>query len=360
MSKPIRQKGSPYWYYDFRINGSRVQGSTGLTVKRDAQAFIDRLRYTILMPNQNRPEITLDNACGVYQDYAETLASWKDARYMIDALVDGLGADTLISKITQRDLIAYVSSRRNGRKNSTVNRELDVIRAVWSKVAQARYEIGEMPNWKALRLKQPRLTHRTLGIIEEKERLSNIRDDVRGAVQFLLMSGWRRSEVLGLRWSDLDFPNRTAVTPIKGGDMVTRPLTNPMIVLISNQPKDGPFVFTYVCERTSSKIRQKGQRYPLTITVLRSAWKQANQAMNADGDHYNPIRIHDLRHTRATRMLRATGNLVTVKKALQHRNLKTTLQYAYVLDEDVRAGLDAPDSLNTPEIDWSDKAKTKL
>jgi integrase len=306
-----------------------------------------------------RPSITLDCACGVYQDHAESLPSWKSARYMLTALIAGLGRNTLMSDVTQRNLIAYIASRRIGRSNATVNREIDLIRAVWKRTQDARYDVGEMPNWRSLRLKQPRRTHRTLGIVEEKQRLSNIRDDVRGAVEFLLMSGWRRAEVLGLRWSDLDLPQRTAVTPIKGGDMVTRPLTDAMVVLIANQPKAGPFVFTYICERTSSRLRVKGCRYPLTVTVLRTAWTKADSAMREAGEHYNPIRIHDLRHTRATRMLRASGNLGAVKSALQHRSIKTTLQYAHVLDEDVRAALAASDSLPIPENNSADKIKAK-
>lgn len=356
MSKPIRQKGSPYWYYDFVIKGVRFHGSTGLSGKREAQSFIDRIRQEILLPDVRRPPITLDEACGLYADHGATQPSWRCQRYILTALVTGLPKDRFLHDIGQRDLIAWVARRRHGRKNSSVNREIDIMIAVWNRATKARFNVGEMPDWAALKLKVPRQTHRTLAATEETWLLGNIRADVADAVRFMLASGWRRAEVLGLRWNDIDMGALTAVTPIKGGDTVTRPLGRHMLAIIANQPRVGPFVFTYVCARTAGRIRRAGDRYPLTATVLRQCWDDAIARGMECGALTRPIRIHDLRHTRATRMLRATGNLAAVQAALKHRNIKTTLQYAHVLDDDLRAALDAIDpsqtghSLNIPEI----------
>ncbi|TNJ41558.1 tyrosine-type recombinase/integrase, partial [Phaeobacter sp. B1627] len=47
------------------------------------------------------------------------------------------------------------------------------------------------------------------------------------------------------------------------------------------------------------------------------------------------FRFHDLRHTFATRMLRATGNLKLVSRLLGHTSIETTMRYAHVLDTDL-------------------------
>ena len=52
------------------------------------------------------------------------------------------------------------------------------------------------------------------------------------------------------------------------------------------------------------------------------------------------FRFHDFRHDLATKLLRNTGNLKLVQKALNHRNITSTLRYAHVLDEDVAAAVE--------------------
>lgn len=53
------------------------------------------------------------------------------------------------------------------------------------------------------------------------------------------------------------------------------------------------------------------------------------------------FRFHDFRHDLATKLLRQTGNLKTVQKALSHSDIKTTTRYAHVLDEEVAEALES-------------------
>src|SRR5262249_22332816 len=53
------------------------------------------------------------------------------------------------------------------------------------------------------------------------------------------------------------------------------------------------------------------------------------------------FRIHDLRHTGATRTLRASKNLRAVKEMLGHADIKTTMRYAHVLVDDVAEAMTA-------------------
>jgi len=237
-----------------------------------------------------------------------------------------------------------------------VNREIETWRAVWRRAQAAKFEIGDMPEWKALFLRVPSKPPRELSLAEEPKLFSEIRNDLVDVCDFALKSGWRQAEVMGLRWSDVDVVNRQARTKIKGGDTVMRPLTPTLIAIIANQPKVGPFVFTYVAQKNKGTVaadklgrkhpaRKAGERYPMTKTALRGAWAAAKKAAEVED-----FRFHDLRHTRGTRIVRATGSLAAAKEALKHRNLKTTLRYAHVLDEDVRNALDASESRIIPEV----------
>jgi hypothetical protein len=62
------------------------------------------------------------------------------------------------------------------------------------------------------------------------------------------------------------------------------------------------------------------------------------------------FRFHDFRHDLATKLLRATGHLKTVQKALSHADIKTTTRYAHVLDEEVAAAMESLQTLHrSPE-----------
>ncbi|WP_147160310.1 site-specific integrase, partial [Novosphingobium sediminis] len=223
--------------------------------------------------------------------------------------------------------------------------------------------IGTMPNWRALFLKVPKAPPRELQHDEETALFEAMREDVADAVDFLLKSGWRRAEVLGLRWSDINLPAKQARTKIKGGDVVMRPLTTTLVELIARQPVETPFVFTYVAQRTKPEFidkrgrkqpaRQKGKRYPLTATALRKPFADAKTDAGVED-----FRLHDLRHTRGTRIVRATGSLAAAKEALKHKRIETTLRYAHVLDEDVRNALDASErSRHSPDVSIDVKKK---
>jgi integrase len=351
-----KPKGKPHYHFDFVFKGRRYYGSTGCANKRAAAAYEVRERHKASLPDEQLPPITVDEASGLYQEHAEHLPSWPTIRYMLRALVEGLGQSKLLSAISQRDLQTYFAARRAKRSNASVNREIENARAVWRYAKASEYDIGKMPNWSQLTLKVPSITPRELEIEEEAKLFLALRNDVADAVDFLLKSGWRRAEVLGLRWADISFPRKTAVTRIKGGDVVQRPLTTTLIEILARQPRcedeeGAPFVFTYVCQKTRGD-RRKGKRYPLTPTALRKPWAAALAAAKIDN-----LRLHDLRHTRGTRIVRATGSLAAAKEALKHRNIKTTLRYAHVLDEDVRNALDASDSRHSPDQQNEEKRK---
>jgi integrase len=72
------------------------------------------------------------------------------------------------------------------------------------------------------------------------------------------------------------------------------------------------------------------------MTGWRRDW---SRALKIAGITY--FRFHDLRHTAATRKLRASGNLAGVQKMLGHASIEMTLRYARTAIADVRAMMEA-------------------
>ena len=73
-------------------------------------------------------------------------------------------------------------------------------------------------------------------------------------------------------------------------------------------------MFTYVAQRTRDK-RVKGRRYPLTYFGVKIAWRRLRKRAKVTG-----FRVHDFRHDLGTKLLRATGNLKLVQRALPCRS----------------------------------------
>lgn len=357
-----KKNNSPYFHFDFVWKGRRFHGSTGARTKREAVRIEEQERAKARNGGAARPPITLDEACGLYEDKVGDTPSWADTERALKVLLAELGTGALLREITQRELLGLVAKRRNGRANSSVNREIEVWRAVWRWADKAKYEIGDMPGWGDLMLKVSEKAPRELSASEEERLFEEIRPDLYDFCDFALKAGWRKSEVMGLRWSDVDLGARTAGTKIKGGDVVRRPLTQDMLVIIANQPKVGPFVFTYKAVRTRSEFKDKlgrkqpgrikGDRYPMSETVIRKPWAAALASAGVEA-----FRFHDLRHTRGTRILRATGNLKAAQRALAHKSIKTTLRYAHATDDDVRRALDASESRTIPEVPKANRKK---
>ena len=66
-------------------------------------------------------------------------------------------------------------------------------------------------------------------------------------------------------------------------------------------------------ERTRDD-RVKGQRYPMSVNGVKTAWRRMRPRSGVVG-----FRFHDYRHDMATKLLRETGNLKLVQRALNHR-----------------------------------------
>lgn len=349
-----RSPKSPYWQYDFQWKGRRFHGSTGCTGRRQAEAVEARIRAeAVTVAKPARPPITVDEAAGLYAARIEEKPGYRTSRAILAALVSGLGANRLLSEITQGEMAKLVAKRRNGRTNSSVNREIHDWRATWRWAGRNRYDVGEMPDWGALLLPVAERDPREASADEEKRLFAALREDLHPFALFALRSGWRLSEVISLCWSDVDLANGTAVTRIKGGRVIQRPLGREMVAIISSQPKVAPQVFTYVSHKSRTThadkkgrqriARREGERYPISMWGWRKEWATALKAAGLEG-----FRFHDLRHTAATRLLRATGNLKATQKALAHRSIKTTLRYAHVDDQDIRNAYDAVQSRNSP------------
>lgn len=348
-----KPKNSSIYLYDFQHRGRRFHGSTGQKTKREAERVEAHTRAQAALDIRSRKPITLDEAAGLYEVKLRKEGRWGvSTEGWLDNFVNAIGARMFMADVDHTDIGVYFRQRAVLVEGASVNREIDVARALWRATDRARFDIGEMPDWGGMRYAVREHEPRELQFDEEDRLLSAIRQDYQPFVKFALLSGWRVSEVRTLLWSDLDIPARVAWRTVKGGHRIKRPLTGDMILLIATQPQVCAQVFTYECQQNRQK-RRKGQRYPISKDGWRKLWSDALSAAEIEN-----FRFHDLRHTRGTRILRQTGNLAAAQKALAHKNIRTTLRYAHAFDDDVRQALEASESRTIPEAEASKGKKS--
>jgi integrase len=165
-----------------------------------------------------------------------------------------------------------------------------------------------------------------------------MRVDYEPFFDFVRASGLRQKECVTLKWSEVNFGTRQIVRLGKGGRRVVFPITDSIRdILFPLQGQHPEFVFTYIAIYGNKRLgRVRGERYRLTLNGARSAWHRMRTKSGV-----KDFRFHDCRHDFGTKLLRETGNLKLVQKALNHADIKSTLRYAHVLDEDVAAAVEA-------------------
>jgi integrase len=276
------------------------------------------------------------------------------SRRDIERLVGYFGATKLLTEIRDDDVAKLVAWRRGHRvtrhgkglknaapapliKPATVNRSTtEMLKKLFTRAKAWGIRFDHEPNWKLHWLKEPQERVRELHGHEADQLEDATRDDYKPIMDFAAASALRMNECL-LRWSEVNWDAGKIEKQGKGDRRVTVQITATIReILWPLRGHHDEMVFTYVAARTRKKDGLvKGRRYPVTYSGLKSAWRRLRAASGV-----TDFRFHDFRHDVGTKVLRATGNLKIAQRVLNHANIKTTVKYAHVLDEEVAQAMD--------------------
>ena len=140
------------------------------------------------------------------------------------------------------------------------------------------------------------------------------------ALRLLMLTGCRKNEILTLRWEDVALDqNELRLPDAKTGARVV-PLSPSAVRLLSGLPREpaNPWVIP-------------GRKPGTHMSALDDAWKVIRARAGLED-----FRIHDLRHSFASRALALGESLPMIGKLLGHSQVETTARYAHLARDSVQ------------------------
>lgn len=349
-----RDPKSPFWQIEFQLDGCKFRQSSKTGNKKEAEALERELRATAKTEAAERKRLgtgpmTLDTAAGRYMTEVMTGKSSEAGAFKaLQRLIAFIGGSTLMAKVTDAHVSAYIAKRRKDCRygktkradkstmgtlsNASINREVQVLKRLFMRARRTwKISLPNEPDWRGHHLQEGGERIREINEDEAEKLYGGIRPDFLPWLRFAHASGLRLEETL-IRWSEINW--KTGVIRVKGKGgrwMVTQitPTIRDILEPLKGHHKD--WVFTFIANRADKELeRARGGRYPLTYAGIQSEWRRLKERAGI-----KDLRIHDIRHDAATAIVRVTGNLKIAQKLLNHSSISTTARYAHVTGKDM-------------------------
>jgi len=203
---------------------------------------------------------------------------------------------------------------------ATVNRHLALLRSVYYLgIRNRKVEHNPMRGVKLFRENNARVRY----VTEEEEfrLLQTLPERYRPLVDIGLLTGLRASNLIGLRWRDVDLEAGVYTIPeSKSGETLRFPMHPRVKAILEGLPRNGVYVFA-----------EGDGEPPWDFThTFTAAVKRAGIV---------DLHLHDLRHTFASRLAMAGVDLLTIKELGGWKTLAMVLRYAHLSPDHKRAAL---------------------
>ena len=282
----------------------------------------------------NRRRITFDELADKYCQVRQGERYFDKAqRYYVSILRDFFKGRKLY-QITPLDIEQFKKTRKDTptkagkpRSEVAVNRELETLRAMLNKAK----EWGWLEENPFNKFQKPVLfkenDNRVRYLTEDElKRLFSLWNTpnppplyLKHIIQAALLTGLRRTDLLNLRWENVDLDKGILFydEQKKKSKRRVKILNSDMIALLKNIPQQSEYIFT-----------DNGKPLKDIKRSFRTALKRAG---------ITNFHFHDLRHTSASYMVMRGASLKAVQEHLGHTSLGMTQRYAHLSPEFQRA-----------------------
>ncbi|WP_429845053.1 tyrosine-type recombinase/integrase [Brevibacillus sp. FIR094] len=363
--KNEKMKGDNKWWYQFYTgelkNGARERVTKrGFRTKKEAEKAMIEAQAALQKGEYIEPSKKQ------YQDYLkewiktkrnlgkQTLELYES--YLRTHIIPSLGHVPL-AKLTAHDIEMFLIALHNkGLAPATVKRIFSVVNASLNSA-----EMKDLvPKNVANKVEKPQVKQRRELIIWEPSFVTRFLRSTRQssrywiAIYLAVMTGMRQGEILGLRWSDVDFEKRNLTiqqTVNRHREIKQGAKTKKSVRSVALSPETVEVLKEHqkliIAEQLKEKDYQKNDLVvctrlggPVTQRAIQKVWDSFIKKTGAQ-----KITFHDLRHTHASLLIKQSVHVKVISERLGHSSVSITLDlYGHLMSnmqEDAAKGLDA-------------------
>jgi integrase len=332
-------KRGDIWHIDKQVAGRRIQCSTGANDRKEAEQFLVHLLH-----KERQSRIYGEPGCYRFGYAAARYIEEEAKKKSVDRDIQDLKlvmpfiGNLELRKIHLGTLQPFIDKRKQqGIKSATVNRTMSVVRSVLRRAASVWRDdnshpwllsVPEIPkqSWGDQRATYP------ISRTQQMLLLRHLNDELQQLAIWLLNTGLRSQELLNLRWSWRRYVEDLGAYVFDIPGEYTKNKQDRVLVLNSLlQAQLGTMV------RHDSDFVFPGKDGRKRDRILTTGWKTARTkaadeletlyGRKADWG-FRHLRVHDLRHTFATRLRRSGVSNEVRKDLLAHANGDITTHYS--------------------------------
>ena len=339
-------KRDSVWWMSFTHNGKQFRRSTETEDKKLAQRIFDKLKGEIaegkwfekLPGEEYKFRDLMKKYMLEYSAVNKAASSHKRDKSLVKQLVSYFG-DYYLTEITPAMISDFKVKRRDdGVSPRTINYELITMSHAFNIAIREWGLVSDNPVKKVRKERVSNSIERWLTLEEEKKLLESSPKWLQDIIVFAIHTGMRQSEILDLKWSQVDMERRTVtISEQKNRCVDTLPLNETVMRLLWAK-RDVPVESdAYIFPNTLNQRKENR----VLLTAFYKAMDQAD---------ITNFRFHDLRHTFATRLVQNGVDLYSVQKLGRWKNVTMVQRYAHHHPESLRAAIEMIDGVRKPII----------
>jgi len=320
------KKGKIRWYLDYRDrNGKRIQKVvTHAASVEDATIELKNIvlneHYRRCGIENKRKEIGFSAFAQIYlQDYIMIARrNFQSDNYRLKKLREFF-KDVELREISPLMIEKFRKSRLNaGNTKSTCNRYMALLKRMFNLAIDEGY-LENNPVKKIKFYPENPARERVLTVKEERRLMKASSEHLKSVLIVALNSGMRASEILSLQWNQVDFgAKKIRVEKTKSGKTRFININTPLLEeLLKLRERNGQSPFVFPNSETGRPLNS-----------VKKAFKGACRRAGIKG-----LRLHDLRHTFASRLIERGVDIETLRSLLGHYSILITQRYTHSDDE---------------------------